>query len=273
MSNSSTEHILTQTIDALADPSSLEGLICGRSFPSWPVLEEIVQLARAVIFPGYYGKSSVDPNTLRFHIGVTVEQLHHLLEQQIRDVLCAARPDDAVSALRREAKDKAMQLIARLPELRRRLATDVDAAYLGDPAAKSFAEIISCYPTIKALSNYRIAHELYLLGVPLIPRMMTEMAHSETGIDIHPGATIGDHFAIDHGTGVVIGETCRIGRNVKLYQGRWAPAVSPSMTRATPSRVSTAIPSSKTTWWSTPMPPSWVASLSAKAVWWAPILG
>ena len=145
MSNSSTEHILTQTIDALADPSSLEGLICGRSFPSWPVLEEIVQLARAVIFPGYYGKSSVDPNTLRFHIVVTVEQLHHLLEQQIRDVLCAARPDDAVSVLRREAKDKAMQLIARLPELRRRLATDVDAAYLGDPAAKSFAEIISCY--------------------------------------------------------------------------------------------------------------------------------
>ena len=113
----------------------------------------------------------------------------------------------------------ARQLITRLPELRRILATDVVAAYNGDPAAKGLAEIISCYPVIKALTNYRLAHELCVMGVPLIPRMMTEMAHSETGIDIHPGATIGEYFTIDHGTGVVIGETCRIGRNVKLYQG------------------------------------------------------
>ena len=99
------------------------------------------------------------------------------------------------------------------------LATDVEAAYNGDPAAESYGEIISCYPIIKALSNYRIAHELLLLGVPLIPRIITEMAHSETGIDIHPAARIGHHFTIDHGTGVVIGATCIIGNHVKLYQG------------------------------------------------------
>ena len=98
-------------------------------------------------------------------------------------------------------------------------ATDVEAAYNGDPAAHSFGEVISCYPAIRAISNYRIAHELLVLGVPLIPRIITEMAHSETGIDIHPGAAIGGYFTIDHGTGVVIGETCIIGKNVKLYQG------------------------------------------------------
>ena len=105
------------------------------------------------------------------------------------------------------------------PRLRRLLATDVEAAYNGDPAARSFGEVISCYPAIRALSNYRIAHELHVLGVPLLPRFITEMAHSETGIDIHPGAQIGEHFTIDHGTGVVIGETCIIGSRVKLYQG------------------------------------------------------
>ena len=99
------------------------------------------------------------------------------------------------------------------------LATDVQAAFAGDPAAKNPGETIFCYPSIKAVTNYRIAHELYLLGVPLIPRIITEMAHSATGIDIHPGATIGESFFIDHGTGTVIGETCIIGRNVRLYQG------------------------------------------------------
>ena len=103
--------------------------------------------------------------------------------------------------------------------MRRVLATDVEAAFNGDPAAENFNEIICCYPVIRAVTNYRIAHELLLLGVPLIPRIITEMAHSETGIDIHPAAQIGHHFTIDHGTGVVIGATCIIGNNVKLYQG------------------------------------------------------
>ncbi len=109
--------------------------------------------------------------------------------------------------------------MASLPELRELLATDVEAAFNGDPAAESYGEVISCYPVIKAITNYRIAHELLGLGVPLIPRIITEMAHSETGIDIHPAARIGHHFTIDHGTGVVIGATCVIGNNVKLYQG------------------------------------------------------
>ena len=117
-------------------------------------------------------------------------------------------------------------MIKRLPKLREILATDVEAAYNGDPAAVNFGEIISCYPVIKALTNYRLAHELYEQGVPLIPRMLTELAHSETGIDIHPGATIGHHFTIDHGTGVVVGATCIIGNNVKLYQGVTLGALS-----------------------------------------------
>ena len=120
---------------------------------------------------------------------------------------------------REKASEIAGKFIQKLPTLRKILATDVEAAYNGDPAAESYGEIISCYPIIKALSNYRIAHELLLLNVPLIPRIITEMAHSETGIDIHPGAQIGHHFTIDHGTGVVIGATCIIGNHVKLYQG------------------------------------------------------
>ncbi|MBQ5720885.1 MAG: serine acetyltransferase, partial [Bacteroidaceae bacterium] len=118
-----------------------------------------------------------------------------------------------------KAQTLAAEFIAHLPELRAVLATDVEAAYNGDPAAESYGEIISCYPIIKAITNYRIAHQLLLQGVPLIPRIISEMAHSETGIDIHPAATIGHHFTIDHGTGVVIGATCIIGNNVKLYQG------------------------------------------------------
>lgn len=116
-------------------------------------------------------------------------------------------------------KDKAREMTAFLPELKELLAMDVEAAYNGDPAAESYEEIICCYPVIKAMINYRVAHRMLQLGVRLIPRIMTEMAHSETGIDIHPAATIGHHFTIDHGTGVVIGATCIIGNNVKLYQG------------------------------------------------------
>ena len=118
-----------------------------------------------------------------------------------------------------KAEEICTQLICKLPELRDTLMTDVIAAYTGDPAAMSMGEVISCYPVIKALTNYRVAHELYELHVPLIPRMLAELAHSETGIDIHPGAKIGRYFTIDHGTGVVIGATCIIGNHVKLYQG------------------------------------------------------
>jgi serine O-acetyltransferase len=133
--------------------------------------------------------------------------------------LCFGAAECCTEVQRAQAADIATDFIAQLPRLRQLLATDVEAAYLSDPAAHSIGEVISCYPAIRAISNYRVAHELVRLGVPLIPRIITEMAHGETGIDIHPGARIGSHFTIDHGTGVVIGETCIIGNHVKLYQG------------------------------------------------------
>lgn len=221
-------HILTQTVDMLSEQESLKGLFHqhrdGNPLPSGKALEEIIDLSRAILFPGFYGKSSVNIKTIRYHIGVNVERLHKLLSDQILAGLCFCKTCEEesyqeLSEQRGRAESLAAQLISRLPKIRKTLSTDVTAAYNGDPAAESYGEIISCYPVIKALTNYRVAHELVELGVPLIPRMMTEMAHSETGIDIHPAATIGEYFTIDHGTGVVIGATCIIGNNVKLYQG------------------------------------------------------
>jgi serine O-acetyltransferase len=227
MSRQKTNLMLNDTIRHLAAPESLQGLFHehedGYPLPSSEKLEEIVQLARAILFPGYFGKSLVNIHTLTYQIGVNVEKMYHLLCEQVLAGLCFSKDVDTEnvdkSTLELRAHDTARELISRLPEIRRILGTDVIAAYNGDPAAKSVAEIIACYPVIKTLTNYRVAHELCRLGVPIIPRLITELAHSETGIDIHPGATIGEYFTIDHGTGVVIGETCRIGRNVKLYQG------------------------------------------------------
>lgn len=217
---------LTETIDRLADPQSLQGLFHqhrdGNPLPSSKRLEEIINLSRSILFPGYFGKSQVNIDTIQYQIGVNVEKLHRLLSEQILAGLCFSCGETKnihCNECKTEAERITTQLIAKFPDLRKTLGTDVTAAFNGDPAAKSTAEIISCYPVIKTLTNYRIAHELFVMGVPLIPRMMMEMAHSETGIDIHPGATIGSYFTIDHGTGVVIGETCVIGNNVKLYQG------------------------------------------------------
>lgn len=219
-------HLLAQTVTELSEDSSLKGLFHehqdGDTLPSGKVLHEIIELCRAILFPGFYGKSTVNHHTITYHIGVNIERLYNLLTEQIHAGLCfdaKETGDCACDTKREKAIDLAGQFISRLPALREVLATDVEAAYNGDPAAESYGEIISCYPIIKALSNYRIAHELLLLGVPLIPRIITEMAHSETGIDIHPAARIGHHFTIDHGTGVVIGATCIIGNHVKLYQG------------------------------------------------------
>lgn len=217
---------MTQVVSELSESGTYQGLCHhhndGDPLPSAAALHDIVDLTRAIVFPGYFGRASLNSHTVGYHIGVNVERLYDLLTEQIVAGLCFAS-DNAIShdtlAMRNEASTLATRFIARLPELRRLLATDVEAAYNGDPAAKSYAEIICCYPAIRAISNYRLAHELLVLGVPLIPRIITEMAHSETGIDIHPGAQIGSHFTIDHGTGVVIGETCIIGNNVKLYQG------------------------------------------------------
>ena len=228
MSTDSLTQILTRTIEKLSQRDSLKELFHqhrdGDPLPSAKALEEIIGLARSILFPGFYGKSTVNINTLNYHIGVNVERMHKMLTDQILAGLCFMDTEHAQAAdiplyRRPQAEELAAKLVERLPEIRAVLATDVEAAYNGDPAAESKGEIISCYPVIKALVNYRIAHELVTLGVPLIPRIITEMAHSETGIDIHPAAQIGHHFTIDHGTGVVIGATCIIGNNVKLYQG------------------------------------------------------
>lgn len=236
MNKENTNRVLTDITNELSDLKTLRGLFRrhkkGSPLPSGKALKEIVELCRSILFPGYYGNSTVNTHTIGFHIGVNIERLYMLLREQIMAGLFSVENvkqaedstdsgEDAVDVMSgiARADEKALELISRLPEIRRVLATDIEAAYNGDPAADSFGEIISCYPVIKALVNYRIAHELVLLGVPLIPRIITEMAHSETGIDIHPAAQIGEHFTIDHGTGVVIGATCIIGRNVKLYQG------------------------------------------------------
>lgn len=214
---------LLDTVRQLSEYSSFKSM-CNEHhpsepMPSLPVLEEVVRLARALVFPGYFGNSVIDTDTIAYHTGVNVERLSSLLSGQIKAGICfdaAACPADNLQAL---AEELSCDFIKRLPELRRLLQKDVVAAYNGDPAAKSYGEVIFCYPGLKAIFNYRMAHMLLEMNVPVIPRIITEMAHSETGIDIHPGARIGEYFTIDHGTGVVIGETAVIGNNVKMYQG------------------------------------------------------
>lgn len=191
--------------------------------PSINNLQEIVQLCRSVLFPGYFDDAALDPDTLLYHIGLSIDRLNLMLTEQMKAGICfeSEHPADknGCNNMEQDVVQKVNAFIAQLPEIRRKLYTDVIASYNGDPAAKSIGEVIFCYPGIRAISNYRIAHALLKLDVPLIPRIISEMAHSETGIDIHPGAEIGDYFMIDHGTGVVIGETSVIGNNVKMYQG------------------------------------------------------
>lgn len=224
MSKDTLTHQLTDTIDELSSPQSLKGLFHqhreGNPLPSGKALEEIISLSRSILLPGYFGNPHVNISTIKYHLGVRIEKLQEKLTEQILAGLCFESEEEPhPHPLRARANVIAAKTIMEFPKIRKILATDVEAAYEGDPAAESLGEIISCYPVIKALTNYRVAHVLYKLGVPLIPRMMTELAHSETGIDIHPEATIGKHFTIDHGTGVVIGATCIIGDNVKIYQG------------------------------------------------------
>ena len=164
--------------------------------PSLPAIRVLVDLCRSYFFPEFYGVE-----------GIPCDDTERKL-QRIRTLLLMNADADTVE-----------RFVEALPEIKSLLKEDAEAAYDGDPAAESIDEVVLCYPTMKALSNYRVAHCLYRLGVPLVPRVITEMAHSETGIDIHPGAQIGHRFTIDHGTGVVIGATCIIGNNVKLYQG------------------------------------------------------
>ncbi len=190
--------------------------------PSRETVLDCVEHLRAVIFPGYFENARTSLEGLRFNIGYRLDQVAQLLKQQIKCSFCLSAGNDSAGKIP-YFDDKALsvmkEFISSLPEIQRLLSTDVDAAYEGDPAAQSRQETIFCYPSILALTNHRIANELYRLEVPFLPRMISEKAHSMTGIDIHPGASIGEKFFIDHGTGVVIGETTVIGRNVRLYQG------------------------------------------------------
>jgi len=223
--NFNSKDTIQETILKLAHRESIKMVYMpqhGRIMPSVPVLTDLVNKFREVLFPGYFGNSSLNKDNFEYHIGVNVDHAYHLLCDQIFKGLCFSCKNEERTDFSEDevlAKEMATSLVKCLPEIRRLLSTDVIAAFNGDPAANSHGEVIYSYPTIRAMTNHRIAHELYKLEVPLIPRIISEMAHSETGIDIHPGARIGESFAIDHGTGVVIGETTIIGRNVKIYQG------------------------------------------------------
>ena len=202
--------------------------------PSREVTADILADLMDVLYPGYARRQNLHIGNVEYHVGDLVDGLHDKLTQQIarslrheyEDNPCGNGQDAGCPDFEAVAQQKTIEFLHRLPQLRTRLELDVQAAFEGDPAAKSYHEIIFCYPGLEAVSIYRIAHELLLLGVPLIPRMMTEYAHAKTGIDIHPGARIGASFFIDHGTGVVIGETCDIGTHVKLYQGVTLGALS-----------------------------------------------
>jgi serine O-acetyltransferase len=197
-----------------------------------PNYDEIIAATndlKEILYPGYRRREGLHRANVIYHVGDIVDRLHDRFTTQIgRALRHEAGVDECDTDQDFEAlgQAKTMLFLERLPELRRTLATDVQAAYDGDPACKSLDEVIFCYPGLEAITVYRLAHVLYELDIPFIPRMMTEWAHGRTGIDIHPGAKIGDYFFIDHGTGVVIGETTEIGEHVKLYQGVTLGALS-----------------------------------------------
>jgi len=193
---------------------------CTQPLPARPAVIEAVEQLRAVLFPGYFGESELGGETMRFYLGSTLDRAARTLVEQVRRGLCF-RCEGTLNEHECEARAHGIvdALLARLPALERLAASDVQAAYEGDPALHTPDEAIFCYPGVLAITSQRIAHELFKLEVPLLPRMITEHAHSITGIDIHPGAEIGEKFFIDHGTGVVIGETSVIGNRVRLYQG------------------------------------------------------
>ena len=201
--------------------TSMKRKLSKKPLPSREDIICMVEALRSVLFPGYFGSSDVSPENICFQVGSTLDGIKHTLEEQIMRGLCFVNADDHDCSFECEGRARtiANAFLSKLPVVRQQLAIDVQASYEGDPAATSPAETIFCYPGVLAITNYRLAHELHVLSVPIIPRMITEHAHSITGIDIHPGTSIGESFFIDHGTGVVIGETSIIGDRVRIYQG------------------------------------------------------
>ena len=225
-SKNGTPTALDKVVEQLCRPESYDNVyhksLNDQPMPSVEDLELVVEKLKSVIFPGFFGNPEITPSSMPYHMGATLEGVFRLLSEQIKRGHCffCQKQDSADCGIcEGRAREITTEFLQSLPELRRMLSTDVIGAYEGDPAAKSPGETIFCYPSIVAMTHYRIAHRLFELGVEMIPRIICENAHSKTGIDIHPGASIGEKLFIDHGTGTVIGETCIIGRNVRIYQG------------------------------------------------------
>jgi serine O-acetyltransferase len=215
---------VSRAADALAESYTGDGVkihhLDRRPLPSRIEAVRVLDALQELLFPGYTGAQGLTGASLRLHVESRMAWLYESLTEQIsRAINHGQRLDDACPVTERQATECAEEFISRLPQVRETLASDVKAAYEGDPAAICYDEIIFSYPGLYAVTVYRLAHELHVLGVPLIPRIMTEHAHARTGVDIHPGTQIGSSFFIDHGTGVVVGGTAVIGNNVKLYQG------------------------------------------------------
>ncbi len=222
-------------IDRIVESLLGDDTAAGRNIPyhtaQMPSLSELGKLMsqlRGLFFPGFFSQSAPSRNSLRHQLASSLDGIFHLLSEQIRLGICftCGNDDETCARCEETADDMANDFVKKLPEIRDLLDGDVLAAYEGDPAAKSMSETIFCYPSIHIMTNHRVAHALYRLAVPILPRIIGEMAHARTGIDIHPGASIGPEFFIDHGTGVVIGETAVIGRRCTLYQGVTLGALS-----------------------------------------------
>ncbi len=201
----------------------------GKDLPSKKVVIEVLEDLLTVVFPGYLGKTEITKSNMKYVLGNTLTSIYVRLTVEVEKSLkhiCRKIKECPQDVCHRRAQVVVKGLLEKIPQIRLLLSGDIEAAYDGDPAAMSSEEVILSYPCVVAITTYRIAHELYLCGVPLIPRIMSEHIHSLTGIDIHPGAKIGKNFFIDHGTGVVIGETTEIGDNVKMYQGVTLGALS-----------------------------------------------
>ena len=201
----------------------------GKDLPSKKVVIEVLEDLLTMVFPGYLGKTGITKSNIKYFLGSTLTSVYTRLTREVEKSLkyiCRKVKECPEDVCHRRAQVVVKELLEKIPEIRSLLSGDIEAAYNGDPAAVSTEEVILSYPCVLAITTYRIAHELYLRGVPLIPRIMSEHIHSQTGIDIHPGAKIGKNFFIDHGTGVVIGETAEIGDNVKIYQGVTLGALS-----------------------------------------------
>jgi len=222
------DDILEAVLTSYAEHPAI-GKIGETHFPKRHLILSALKKLQCVIFPGFFDEKELRNDNIRFYTGQLLEEIREVLTEQIAKTLrlftdeFRSASDDAV---RKRSEEIVDSFLAAIPRIREYLATDIEAAYEGDPAAFSRDEVISSYPGIYATMVNRIAHELYELGVPLIPRIMTEHAHSVTGIDIHPGAKLGKYFFIDHGTGIVIGETSEIGEHAKIYQGVTLGALS-----------------------------------------------